>query len=279
MGMQMDRLLQFYIDGAWVTPERAETLPFENPATEEVVAHLALGDAAWADRAVDAARAAFPSYSQSPLSERTELLARVRDAFAARMDELAAAMTLEIGAPSAISRSDQAGAGLALLDSTLEAANSFDWERRQGATRLLHEPVGVCALITPWNWPIAQVVAKVAPALVSGCTVVLKPSEVSPLSATIFTEIIDEAGVPRGIYNMVQGLGPVVGERIASHPDVDMASFTGSTRAGVAVATAAAPTVKRVTQELGGKSANLILPGADVPAAVAAGVRDCYFNS
>jgi aldehyde dehydrogenase (NAD+) len=273
------RLLEFYVDGGWVTPGGKERLGFENPATEEVVAELALGTAADVDRAVSAARAAFDGYAATTLAQRLELLLRLRNAYERRLDEIAAAITLEMGAPARMAGPEQAGSALAHLDATIEAAGRFPWDRIQGSTRIVHEPIGVCGLITPWNWPVSQVVAKVAPALAAGCTMVLKPSEIAPLSAALFAEVCHEAGVPRGVFTLVHGLGPVAGAQLAAHPQIDMMSFTGSTRAGTSIAVAAAPTVKRVAQELGGKSANLLLPEADLAPAVSAGVAACFFNT
>ncbi|PTE22982.1 aldehyde dehydrogenase family protein [Cereibacter changlensis JA139] len=271
---------EFYINGEWVTPSSSATkMGVENPATEEIVAEIALGSIADADWAIMAARAAFPAYSLWPVAERIALVERLLAAYNARYEEFAEAMSLEMGAPTEWARGAQAWAGQVHIESTIKAAKDFRWEYSRASTRILHEGIGVCGLITPWNWPMNQIACKVAPALVAGCTMVLKPSEIAPLSGLLFAEICHEAGVPAGVFNLVNGTGPVVGARLASHPEVDMVSFTGSTRAGIQVATNAAPTVKRVAQELGGKSANIILPGADLQLAVTSGVEGCFGNS
>lgn len=270
---------KFYIDGQWVEPIATQRLGVENPATEEVVTEIALGSVADADRAIMAARAAFEGFSATPVAERIALLRRVLEVYNARYEDFAQAMSLEMGAPIAWARGAQAWAGQVHIESTIQAAEEMVWEYSRGSTRIVHEGIGVCGLITPWNWPMNQIACKVAPALVAGCTMVLKPSEIAPLSGLLFAEICHEAGVPKGVFNLVNGMGPVVGHRLASHPEVDMVSFTGSTRAGTAVAAAAAPTVKRVAQELGGKSANIILPSADLAAAVRGGVEGCFGNT
>ncbi|EEW25384.1 aldehyde dehydrogenase family protein [Rhodobacter ferrooxidans] len=272
-------LLKFYINGAWVEPLGKARMGVENPATEEIVAELALGNEADADLAVAAARAAFDSFSVWPVAERIALVQRILDEYNARYEEFAQAISLEMGAPLEFARSAQAWAGQVHIESTIAAAKTMQWEYSRGNSRIVHEGIGVCALITPWNWPMNQIACKVAPALIAGCTVVLKPSEIAPISGVLFAEVCHAAGVPAGVFNLVNGTGPVVGARLASHPQVDMVSFTGSTRAGTAVAAAAAPTVKRVAQELGGKSANILLPGADIAAAVAAGVEGCFGNT
>ena len=277
--MNSDHLLKFYINGAWVEPSTANRLAVENPATGQAVAEIALGTGVDADRAVMAARAAFAGFSAWPLADRVALLRRIAAEYDRRAEDFAQAMRAEMGAPITLAREAQVWAGAVHLDSTIQAAKRFVWEEMRGTTRLIHEGIGVCALITPWNWPMNQIACKVAPALVAGCTMVLKPSEIAPLSATLFAEVCHAAGVPPGVFNLVHGTGPEVGARLSSHPEVDMVSFTGSTRAGVAVAQAAAPTVKRVAQELGGKSANILLPGADIPAMVAAGVEACMGNT
>ena len=277
--MISDNILKFYINGAWVAPLGDARLDVENPATEEIVAQVALGSVADADRAVDAARAAFDSFSQTPVAERIALLERILAEYDARAEDFAQAMRLEMGAPITWAREAQVWAGQVHLQSTIAAAKAFHWEESRGSTRIIREVIGVCALITPWNWPMNQIVCKVAPAIAAGCTMVLKPSEIAPLSGLLWAEICDAAGVPAGVFNLVNGTGPEVGARLSSHPDVDMVSFTGSTRAGVQVAASAAPTVKRVAQELGGKSANIILPSADIAAAVAQGVEACMGNT
>jgi aldehyde dehydrogenase (NAD+) len=270
---------QFYIGGAWVAPQSATRMGVENPATEEILAQVALGDARDVDLAVAAARAAFDSYTLKPVGERIDLLRRVLAEYNARAEDLAQAVSMEMGAPITWAREAQVWAGQVHLEATLAAAEAMVWEKTQGTSRIIYEGIGVCALITPWNWPLNQIVCKVAPALVAGCTMVLKPSEIAPLSGAIFAEIIHAAGVPPGVFNLVHGTGPEVGARMAAHPLVDMVSFTGSTRAGIAVAQAAAPTVKRVAQELGGKSPNIILPSADIAQAVADGTAAMMTNA
>ncbi len=272
-------LHQFYIDGTWVAPLGGTLLGVENPATEEIVAEVALGTAADADRAVLAARAAFDGFTAWKPAERIDLLAAVIDEYNRRYDEFAEAISLEMGAPAAFARDAQAWAGRVHMQSTLDMAKTFPWEERRGGTLLIREGIGVCALITPWNWPMNQIACKVAPALVAGCTMVLKPSEIAPLSGALFAEVMDKAGVPAGVFNLVNGTGPEVGNALSGHPQVDMVSFTGSTRAGIQVAENAAKTVKRVAQELGGKSANIILPSADLAAAVKGGVEGCFGNT
>ncbi|MDK1384796.1 aldehyde dehydrogenase family protein [Sinorhizobium sp. 8-89] len=270
---------KFYIDGEWVEPSVSKTLEVIDPSTEQPMGTIALGSAADADKAVAAARRAFASFSQTSKQERVELLKRIVTILKRRNDELGDIISREMGAPLAMARAEQAGLGAAHFEQTIKAFDTFAFEYMQGSTRIVHEPVGVVGMITPWNWPLNQIACKVAPALAAGCTMVLKPSEIAPFSAILFAEIMDEAGVPKGAFNLVQGDGPTVGAMLASHPDVDMVSFTGSTRAGVAVAQAAAPTVTRVHQELGGKSPNIILRSADFSAAVGAGVRRCFGNS
>jgi aldehyde dehydrogenase (NAD+) len=272
-------LSQFYIDGAWVEPLGGSRMGVENPANEEIVAEVALGSVADADRAIGAARAAFLSWTTTPVATRIALLKRILEVYNAREDDFVTAMSLEMGAPLAWSRGAQFWAGQVHIESTIAAAEEFHWEEMRGTTRIIREGIGVCALITPWNWPMNQIACKVAPAIVAGCTMVLKPSEIAPLSGALFAEVMHEAGVPPGVFNLVNGSGAEVGARISSHPEVDMVSFTGSTRAGILVAQAAAPTVKRVAQELGGKSPNIILPTADFEAAVAGGVEGCFGNS
>ncbi|WP_458094451.1 aldehyde dehydrogenase family protein [Roseomonas sp. WA12] len=274
----MDRL-GFYIDGAWVDPVTPATLGVVNPATEEVFARISLGAAQDVDRAVAAARRAFGSYSGASVEARLGYLGRIIAGFRARLPELARAMTLEMGAPITFSTERQATVALFHFEEAARVLANYRFEERMGAGIIRREPIGICGLITPWNWPLNQVASKVAPALAAGCTVVLKPSEIAPLSAMLFTEIVHEAGLPPGVFNLVNGDGPTVGEAIASHPGIDMVSFTGSTAAGVRVAKLAAETVKRVAQELGGKSANIILDDADLPAAVNQGVRACYTNA
>ncbi|HTV57355.1 MAG TPA: aldehyde dehydrogenase family protein [Verrucomicrobiae bacterium] len=269
----------FYIDGDWVPPARPHDFDVINPATEEAIAVISLGSAADVDSAVAAAARAFPAFSETPLDQRLALLRRVAEIYKSRIDEMARTISSEMGAPYSLARAAQAPAGLAHLMEIVQVIEHFPFEHLKGTTLMRWEPVGVCGLITPWNWPMNQIVAKVAPALAAGCTVVLKPSELAPLSAILFARILHDAGVPPGVFNLVNGDGPTVGAAISSHPGVAMVSFTGSTRAGICVATAAAPTVKRVTQELGGKSANIILDDADLPAAVKEGVVACFRNT
>ncbi|OWV74468.1 aldehyde dehydrogenase [Rhizobium sp. R339] len=269
----------FYIDGKWVEPSVSNRLEVIDPSTEEPMGTIALGSAADTEKAVAAARRAFASFSQTSKEERVELLRRIVTILKRRNDELGDIISREMGAPLAMARTEQAGIGATHFEQTIKALESFAFDYVQATTCIMHEPIGVVAMITPWNWPINQIACKVAPALATGCTMVLKPSEIAPFNAVLFAEIMDEAGVPKGVFNLVQGDGPTVGAALAGHPDVDMVSFTGSTRAGIAVAQVAAPTVKRVHQELGGKSPNIILRSANFSAAVAAGVRRCFGNS
>ena len=275
----MSHALQFYIGGEWVAPVGHARLPVIDPSTEEAFAEIAMGTPADVDRAVAAARHAFASFSLTTPDERLALIRKILAAYGERYDEMAQLISREIGAPRALAQGWQAGLGTRHLKELIRTCEAFTWQRSKGTTLITHEPIGVVALITPWNWPINQIVCKVAPAIAAGCTMVLKPSEVSPLNALLFAEILDAAGVPPGVFNLVNGDGPTVGAALCSHPDVDMVSFTGSTRAGIQIATLAAPTVKRVHQELGGKSANLILDDADLDAAVTAGVNACFGNS
>ena len=269
----------FYIDGKWERPAQEHDFSVVNPATEETIATISLGGAADVDKAVAAAKRSFESYSETSVEQRCELLQRVVANYQTKADEMAQAISSEMGAPLAFAKAAQVGAGLAHFLEILKILGRFKFDELQGTTLLRKEPIGVCGLITPWNWPMNQIVAKVAPALAAGCTMVLKPSELAPLSAYLFAQILHEAGVPAGVFNLVNGDGPTAGAAIATNPDVAMVSFTGSTRAGVAVATAAAPTVKRVTQELGGKSANIILEDADFAAAVKEGAVACFRNT
>lgn len=270
---------KFYIDGKWVDPIEARNFPVINPATEEPIATISLGTAADVDLAVAAAKHAFETYSQTTPDERLALLRRIIEVYQSRMEEMAETISKEMGAPISLSRKAQAPAGLGHLLETVKVLEHFNFEELKGSTLMRKEPIGVCGLITPWNWPMNQIVCKVAPALAAGCTMVLKPSEIAPLSAYLFAQILHEAAVPPGVFNLVNGDGPTVGAAIAAHPDVAMVSFTGSTRAGVAVAVAAAPSVKRVTQELGGKSANIILEDADFDKAVKQGAQECFRNT
>jgi len=269
----------FYIDGKWVAPASVHDHTVSNPATEEPIATISLGSAADVDKAVAAAKRAFESYGETTVDQRLTFLRRIIEVYQAKSDQMADAISLEMGAPLALARKAQAAAGWAHLAEAAKVLERFKFEELKGTTLMRKEPIGVCGLITPWNWPMNQIACKVAPALATGCTMVLKPSELAPLSAYLFAQILDEAGLPPGVFNLVNGDGPTVGSAIASHPDVAMVSFTGSTRAGVAVAAAAAPTVKRVTQELGGKSANLILDDADLAKAVKECVQACFRNT
>jgi aldehyde dehydrogenase (NAD+) len=270
---------KFYVDGKWVNPTEVRDFTVINPASEEAIAAISLGAAADVDRAVAAAKRAFETYSETSAVERLGLLRRIIDVYQSKMEEMAKTISQEMGAPISLSRKAQAPAGLAHLLEIVKVMEHFEFEDLKGSTLMRKEPIGVCGLITPWNWPMNQVVCKVAPALAAGCTMILKPSEIAPLSAYLFAEILHEAAVPAGVFNLVNGDGPTVGAAISSHPDVAMVSFTGSTRAGIAVAAAAAPTVKRVTQELGGKSANIILDDADFEKAVRQGAQECFRNT
>lgn len=270
---------RFYIGGQWVAPASPAWGDVVDPSTETGFAKVALGSAADVDKAVAAARKAFPAFAEAPIAERAGLISRIRDLCLARADDLAAAISREMGAPPKFARNVHVPAGISHLDEILRVLERFSFERSMGTTRIVKEPVGVCGLITPWNWPLNQILCKIAPALAAGCTMVLKPSELSPGSALILAEIMDAAGTPPGVFNLVNGDGPGVGAAIAAHPGIDIVSFTGSTRAGVLVSQAAATTVKKVTLELGGKSANILLPDADFPDAVAKGVTRCMINS
>lgn len=270
---------RFYIDGQWVDPAQPNTLDVINPATERVCARISLGGEADVDRAVAAARRAFERYARTTRRERVELLEACAAVYEKRFREVAAAISEEMGAPKRLAEKSQAFTGLGHLREAAKVLADYPFEEQLGPHRVFKEPIGVCGLITPWNWPMNQIGCKVAPALAVGCTVVLKPSEVAPLSAWLWTEIMDEAGVPAGVYNMVNGDGAGVGTLLSRHPGVDMMSFTGSTRAGTLVARNAAPTVKRVAQELGGKSPNLILADADLERAVENGVLGLYENT
>ena len=271
--------LQFYIDGKWVDPVEPRTLDVINPATEEVYGRISIGSAADVDRAVVAAARAFESYSQTTREERVDLLSSILDVFKKRYDDIADAIMNEMGAPVTLARNAQAASGPQHFKAALKALKDYKFEEQLGTTLVVKEPIGVCGLITPWNWPMNQIAVKVAPALAAGCTMILKPSEIAPFDAIIFAEVLDEAGVPAGVFNLINGDGPGVGTALAQHPGIAMISFTGSTRAGVLVAQNAAPTVKRVAQELGGKSANILLDDADFAKAVASGAGDCFENT
>jgi aldehyde dehydrogenase (NAD+) len=271
--------LKFYIDGEWVDPATPRTHEVIDPSTEEPVARVSLGSATDVDRAVAAARRAFETFSRTSREERVALLGRVVAAYQARMGDVAEVISLEMGAPMWLARAAQAPSALAHFAGAMQILQTYPFEEVRGGTLIVHEPVGVCGFITPWNWPANQIACKVAPALATGCTMVLKPSELAPLDAIIIAEVLHEAGVPRGVFNLVNGDGPGVGAALSAHPDVDMMSFTGSTRAGVMVAKASADTVKRVAQELGGKSANIILDDADLQKAVSGGVINMFSNT
>ncbi len=275
----MREQLQFYIDGAWVDPVTPRTHTVINPATEEPAGTISLGSKADVDKAVAAARAAFETFALTSVAERAALLEAIIAIYQRRMGEIAAAVSQEMGAPMWLAGASQAGSGLAHFAEALRVLKSYEFERRLNGTLVLREPIGVCGLITPWNWPLNQIACKVGPALAAGCTMVLKPSELAPLNALLVAEILDEAGVPKGVFNLVNGDGPGVGAALSAHPDIDFISFTGSTRAGILVSKAGADTVKKVALELGGKSPNLILEDADLDQAVAAGVRALVSNS
>lgn len=275
----MRALDSFYIDGAWVNPSGTRDIDVIDPRTETANGRVRLADDADVDRAVAAARRAFESFSRTSVEERAELLEAVCAGYEAALDRLAEAIAAEMGAPPVLASVAQAPIGLLHFRTALGVLRGYSFEERKGALSIEREPIGVCALITPWNWPANQIACKVAPALAVGCTMVLKPSEIAPFSAVVIAEILHAAGVPAGVFNLVHGDGPGAGAALSRHPGVDLVSFTGSTRAGVAVAEAAAPTVKRVHQELGGKSPNIILPSADLEVAVTRGVQAVMSNS
>ena len=270
---------KFYINGEWVDPVTPKSLDVINPATEGVCATISIGSAEDVDKAARAARAAFRTFGRTTREERIELLAAIVEVYQKRYNDIADAISEEMGAPTKLSVEAQAATGMGHLATALEILKTFEFEEVAGNSKIFKEPIGVVGMITPWNWPINQITCKVAPALAVGCTVVLKPSEVAPLSGYLFTEVMHEAGVPAGVYNMINGDGPGVGTAISSHPEIDMVSFTGSTRAGSLVAQNAAPSVKRVTQELGGKSANILLDDVDLEAAVKRGVMLMFQNT
>ena len=275
----MRDLRKFYIGGEWVAPSGAKTLDVINPATEEPFATIALGTEGDVDRAVKAAQAAFDGYAALSREERVALFERIIEHYMARFQELAAIISEEMGAPMKLALEAQAASGVGHLQTTLAILKEFAFAERRNGYELMREPIGVVAMITPWNWPANQIMCKVAPALAVGCTMVLKPSEIAPISGHIIAEILDAAGVPKGVFNLIDGLGPEVGAAMSSHREVDMVSFTGSACAGIEVARNAAPTVKRVAQELGGKSANIILPNADFDRAVTIGVKGMMSNT
>jgi aldehyde dehydrogenase (NAD+) len=275
----MREYLNFYIDGAWVAPAEAHKLDVINPATEAVAGHISIGSKTDVDHAVAAAKRAFKTFSRTSRAERLDLLAAIISAYEKRMGDMAAAITEEMGAPMWLSQSAQAFIGLLHLKTAHGVLANYEFDHSRGSTKIVKEPIGVCGFITPWNWPMNQITCKVAPALAVGCTMVLKPSEIAPFSAYLFAEIMHEAGVPAGVFNMVNGDGPGVGAAISSHPDIDMVSFTGSTRAGIDVARRAADTVKRVHQELGGKSPNIVLEDANLAKLIPASVANMMNNS
>lgn len=275
----MQDYLQFYINGEWVDPVEPRTIDIENPATEEPFARISLGSAADVDKAVAAASAAFKTFSQTSVEYRAELLDKIVAGYQSRLGEIATAISNQMGAPMWLANAAQAPAGMGHYAGAAAVLRNYKFEEMKGSTLIRKEPIGVCGFITPWNWPANQVACKVAPAIAAGCTMVLKPSEIAPLDAMVLAEVMHEAGVPAGVFNLVNGDGPSVGAYMSGHPDVDMMSFTGSTRAGVLVAQAAAPTVKRVAQELGGKSPNIVLPDADLQKAVTGGVTLMMSNS
>jgi aldehyde dehydrogenase (NAD+) len=271
--------LKFYIDGQWVEPTGNRTREVINPATEGIAGRIAMGEKEDVDRAVAAARKAFESYSRTSREDRVALLERIEAGFQARIPDLAAAMTEEMGCPAWLAQKAQIPLPLAHINTAIEVLKNYQFDEVRGISMIRKEPIGVCALISPWNWPVSVIITKVMPALATGCTVVLKPSEYSPFSALILAEIMDAAAVPPGVFNLVNGDGPTVGAALSSHPDIDMVSITGSTRAGIDVAANAAATVKRVHQELGGKSPNIMLKDADLEKAVTSGVRFIMLNS
>jgi aldehyde dehydrogenase (NAD+) len=269
----------FYINGEWVPPVVPATLDVINPATEEAYTKISVGSKADVDKAVAAAKAAFKTFSKTSHADRLALLKKILEVYNERFEDIGKAVSDEMGAPMSFALDAQAWAGRAHMEATIKALEDYSFSEKRGTTTVVKEPIGVCALITPWNWPLNQIVCKVAPAIAAGCTVVLKPSEIAPISGIVFAEVMHAAGVPKGVFNLVNGDGPNVGQVMAGHPDVDMVSFTGSTRAGIIVAKTAADTVKRVAQELGGKSANIILPDADLEEAVTKGVQGCFGNT
>lgn len=275
----MREYLKFYIGGHWVEPAGKQTFDVINPATEEPAGTVAAGTATDVDVAVAAARAAFPGWAASTVAERLDLFRAIGAEYQQRTADLAAALTAEMGAPAGLANGFQVDLAAGHLQQAIEVLGNYRFEEQRGATLIVKEPIGVCGLITPWNWPMNQIAVKVFPALATGCTMVLKPSERSPFTGQIFTEILAAAGVPAGVFNLVQGDGPGVGVPLSSHPEVDMISFTGSTRAGVDIARNAAPTVKRVTQELGGKGPNIVLDDEDFATNVGAGVGTMMGNS
>lgn len=278
----MQNNLNFYINGRWVNPadgDQAQRIDVINPATETACTQISAGSASDVDAAVAAARAAFEDYSQWSIDQRLTLLKQILEGYDARREDISQAISEEMGAPIDLARGSQSRLGRDHFVSAIKALQNFQFETIEDGMILRHEPIGVCGMITPWNWPVNQIAAKIAPALAAGCTMILKPSEESPMNAIVFAEILDQAGVPAGVFNLIHGYGPIIGEAMSSHPDIDMMSFTGSTRGGIAVAKASADSVKRVGQELGGKSANIILADTDIADAVADGIDYCMGNT
>ncbi|NGN43722.1 aldehyde dehydrogenase family protein [Mesorhizobium sp. CGMCC 1.15528] len=279
----MLRKTDFFIDGKWTAPVAPRELEVINPADEQAFAVISLGSSADVDKAVAAARKAFDSWSRTSREERVEYLEKLLEAYKKRLPDMAGAISSEMGAPIKLATESQAAVGVSHIKSFIRTLKNFDFEHRLSDIapndRIVHEPIGVCGLITPWNWPMNQVTLKVVPAIAAGCTVVLKPSEIAPMSSIVFAEMMEEAGFPAGVFNMVNGDGPTVGEAMSRHPGIDMMSFTGSTRAGIAVTKAAAETVKRVTLELGGKSPNIVFADSDLQAAVHRGLAHCFENT
>ncbi|MGU3398935.1 aldehyde dehydrogenase family protein [Brucellaceae bacterium D45D] len=273
----------FYIDGAWRAPVEVKTIEVVNPANEKPYAEISAGSAADIDHAVKAARTAFPGWSETPAEKRIDYIRRIAEIYERRIDEMAKTISMEMGAPITLARESQAAVGVSHIRAFIAAFENFEFEEilssKHSDQTIVREPIGVCGLITPWNWPMNQISLKVIPALAVGCTVVLKPSEIAPMSAMLFAEFVDEAGLPKGVFNLVNGEGPVVGEALSQHPEVDMMSFTGSTRAGTAVSRAAAATVKRVSLELGGKSPNLVFADSDLEKAMARSLAHCFENT
>lgn len=274
-----NNLARHYVNGAWVQPTSQQRLAVENPATEATCGKIVLANLQDSENAIAAAKQAFPMWAESSRSERIELLEQIQRCYEDRINDIAEAMTLEMGAPQQWSRGAQAGCGTAHIDITLETLRNYAFEESHGSATVRREAIGVCGLITPWNWPMNQITLKVIPALAAGCSMVLKPSEIAPISAQVFSEVMHDAGVPAGVYNMIQGDGAGAGQLLSSHPDIDMVSFTGSTRAGILVAENAAPTIKRVAQELGGKSPNVILEDADLEKTVYRGAKHALNNA
>jgi len=275
----MNNCHQFYIDGKWVAPTTPKMMDIVNPANEQVIGQVSLGCKDDINSAVAAAKSAFPTWSQTSRDERLAYLDRIIELYNERMDEMAQAITLEMGAPKEMAKDEQAEVGVIHIQTTRDILVDYSFEQTNGITHVVKEAIGVCGLITPWNWPMNQIACKIAPAIACGCTVVLKPSEFAPLSAKLFSQIIHDAELPPGVFNMVYGEGPDVGTALSSHQDVEMVSLTGSTRAGVSVSKTSADTIKRVALELGGKSANILLEDVDIEACVTSGTEACFYNT